>query len=82
MTTISRQVPFLDLAMVHRELSAEILSSIETSLHSARFVGGPEVDAFESEFAAHVEAPFAVGVASGTDALRLACRALGLEPAD
>jgi dTDP-3-amino-3,4,6-trideoxy-alpha-D-glucose transaminase len=49
---------------------------------SGRYILGPEVAAFESEFAAYCEATYCVGVANGTDALTIALRALGVEPGD
>jgi dTDP-4-amino-4,6-dideoxygalactose transaminase len=49
---------------------------------SGWYVGGPEVEAFESRFAKHVGAAHAVGVANGTDALALALRALGVKAGD
>ena len=45
------------------------------------FVLGPEVEAFEAEFAAASGAPHAVGVGTGTDAIALILRALGIGPA-
>lgn len=79
---VRREVPFVDLATCHRELSSEILSAIERSLHAGGFVGGPEVDGFEREFAEYLEAERVVGLASGTDALRLALMAVGVQPGD
>ena len=51
-------------------------------LDAGRYILGPEVTAFETEFAAHLGARHAVGVANGTDALTLALRALGVGPGD
>lgn len=78
----SAAIPFLDLATPHQELAPEILARWEHLLRRAAFVGGEEVDAFEREFAAYVRTPYAVAVASGTDALRLALLAMGLRPGD
>lgn len=80
--TPTDRLPFLDLKTPHRELSTEILAVWERILHEASFVGGPEVEGFEKEFAAFASAQHAVGVASGTAALRLALLALGLKPGD
>jgi len=76
------KVPFLDLQTPHRELASEILPAWERILHQASFVGGEELRLFEAEFAAYVGAARAVGVANGTDALRLALLAMGLAPGD
>ena len=51
-------------------------------LDGGRFVLGPAVERFEAEFAAFCGVPHAVGVASGTDALTIALRAVGVEPGD
>src|ERR687885_2032089 len=49
---------------------------------SGRYILGPEVEAFEQEFAAYCGARHCVGVANGTDAITIALRALGVEPGD
>lgn len=82
MVTTTRRIPLLDLRTPHRELAADILAAVQASLDSAAFVNGPEVAAFEREFAAYVDAGYAVGLASGTDALCLAYAALGVSPGD
>jgi dTDP-4-amino-4,6-dideoxygalactose transaminase len=51
-------------------------------LESGRYVLGPEVEAFEAEFAAYLGARHCIGVANGTDALTIALRALGVKPGD
>jgi len=75
-------VPFLDLVTPHRALEDRLVTAFRKALHDAAFVGGPEVEAFEKEFAAFCQAPACVGVNSGTDALRFAFIALGLRPGD
>src|SRR5437667_7969265 len=75
-------VPFLDLVTVHRELREELRSVFETALDTAGFVGGPAVQEFERDFAEFCESQFCVGMASGTDALRLALVAAGVQPGD
>src|SRR4029453_621473 len=75
-------IPFLDLVTSHRELEDELITAFRTAIHSARFIGGPEVEGFEREFAAYCSADFSVGVSSGTDALRFALLASGVGPGD
>ena len=75
-------VPFLDLKGLHQSLEEELVAAFRTALRSAAFIGGPEVEAFEKEFAVFCSADGAVGLASGTDALRLGLVALGLQPGD
>ena len=76
------EIPFLDLVTVHRELRDELRSVFETALDTAGFIGGPVVREFERDFAEFCEAPFCVGMASGTDALRFALIAAGVRAAD
>jgi dTDP-4-amino-4,6-dideoxygalactose transaminase len=63
-------------------LFAELMSTVERVARRAAFTLGEEVDRFERELAEYVEARAAVGVASGTDALVLSLRALGVGPGD
>src|SRR5881396_2128000 len=76
------EIPFLDLVTVHRELRDELCSVFETALDTAGFIGGPVVREFERDFAEFCEAPFCVGMASGTDALRFALIAAGVQAGD
>ncbi len=75
-------VPFLDLAPQHQELAADLAGAFARALALGTFVGGPEVTAFEEEFAAFVGTGWAVGVNSGTDALRFAYLAMDIRPGD
>ncbi|HVS12202.1 MAG TPA: DegT/DnrJ/EryC1/StrS family aminotransferase [Planctomycetota bacterium] len=72
----------LDLAAERAELGEALPRAVLRVLESGRYVLGPEVEAFEREFAEAHGARHAVGVASGTDALVLALLALGVEPGD
>jgi dTDP-3-amino-3,4,6-trideoxy-alpha-D-glucose transaminase len=65
-----------------RDDAAQVRAGIERVLSSGWFVLGPEVAAFEAEFAAASGAGYAVGVGSGTDAIALILRALGIGPGD
>ncbi len=68
-------VPFLDLTRALAPLRAEIDAAIARVVSSGRFLNGPEVEAFEAEFAAYVGVDHCVAVSSGTDALAMALRA-------
>jgi dTDP-4-amino-4,6-dideoxygalactose transaminase len=74
------RIPFMVLGAT--EARPEIESAIRRVIESGWFVLGPEVDAFETEFAAACGAAHAVGVNTGTDALMLALRALDIGPGD
>lgn len=73
-------IPFLDLRAQHAPLADALREGFARAVQSARFVGGAEVDAFESAFAELCGTPACVGVANGTDALVLALRATGVGP--
>ncbi len=75
-------VPFLDLRRRDAGLRAELDEALAAVVDDGRYVGGPRVEAFEREFAAFCGAREAVGVASGTDAIELALRALGVGTGD
>jgi dTDP-4-amino-4,6-dideoxygalactose transaminase len=69
-------IPFLDLKAPHVELREEIAAAIDRVVSSGWYILGPEVEAFEAEYAAYCEADHCVGLANGLDALHLALRAL------
>lgn len=75
-------IPFLDLGAAYRELQSQIDDAVARVLASGHYILGPEVDAFESEFAAYCEASNCIGLANGLDALHLALRAMGVGPGD
>lgn len=75
-------IPLFDTATPLAPLRGEIDAAIARVLDSGRFILGPEVEAFEREFAEYVAADHAVGVGNGTDALMIALRAVGVEPGD
>jgi len=76
------KVPFVDLVTMHRELQDELLEVCKRAFETAGFIGGPEVEGFEREFADFCNAKYAVAVNSGTDALRFALTAAGVQPGD
>ena len=73
-------VPFLDLKAQHAELASEIEEAMHRVMDSQQFILGPVVEGFERALAERTGVPHAIGVASGTDALLLAVRAL--DPAE
>lgn len=75
-------VPFFDLSRQARMLESRLLRSVGRVLRGGRYILGREVDRFEKGFARFHRVQHAVGVASGTDALELALRALGVGPGD
>lgn len=75
-------VPFLDLKAQYRSIKDEIHEAMQRVLESTRFVLGPEVEAFENEFAAHCSSAHGVAVNSGTSALHLALEAADIGPGD
>jgi dTDP-4-amino-4,6-dideoxygalactose transaminase len=79
---VSTKIPFLDIASQQAEIADEVLPVWQTQFTSAGFIGGPEVAAFEEEYAAYIGVEHVVGVSNGTDALELAFRAVGVEPGD
>jgi dTDP-4-amino-4,6-dideoxygalactose transaminase len=75
-------VPFLDLKAQYQSLKPALDDAVIRVLESGRYVLGPEVSAFETEFAQTSGTRHAVGVSSGTSALHLALLALGVGPGD
>jgi dTDP-4-amino-4,6-dideoxygalactose transaminase len=75
-------VPLVDLGAQHAQIAAEVAAGWAEVLACTAFVNGPQVAAFEAEFAAFSEVGHCVGVANGTDAIELALRALGIGPGD
>jgi dTDP-4-amino-4,6-dideoxygalactose transaminase len=73
-------LPVFDVRAHDRAVAAEIDAAVRRVIGSGRFVLGPEVERFESEFAAWLGGGFVVGVASGTDALALALAVAGVGP--
>lgn len=76
------KVPFLDLGASYRELQEEIEAEVLRSLRSGLYIGGADVEAFESDFAAFAGARHCVGVANGLEALCMGLRALDVGPGD
>jgi len=73
-------VPFFDLTEQYRAIQHELDEAVRVVVHSQMFVLGPEVSGLEAEVADYLGSGFAIGCASGTDALLLPLRALELKP--
>ncbi|NJO10802.1 MAG: DegT/DnrJ/EryC1/StrS family aminotransferase [Leptolyngbyaceae cyanobacterium SL_1_1] len=76
------QIPILDLKPQYQAIKAEIQAAVNQVLESGQFVLGAVVQQFEAEAAAYLEVKHAIGVNSGTDALMIGLRALGIGPGD
>jgi dTDP-4-amino-4,6-dideoxygalactose transaminase len=76
------KIPFLDLVSPHIELQEELCEVFRAALQTAGFIGGPMVQNFEAEFAKYCDTKHCVGVNSGTDALRFALMAAGIQAGD
>ncbi len=76
------KIPLVDLKAQYQSIKPEIDSAIARVIDSTQFILGPEVKAFEEEVAAYIGAKYAIGVASGTDALHLGLIAAGVGPGD
>jgi len=76
------KIPFLDLGAAYRELQPDIDAAVQRVLASGWYILGPEVAAFEAEWAEFCGVGHAVGLANGLDALTLALRALEIGPGD
>ena len=75
-------IPFVDLKAQYRTIESEIGEAMRHVLERTAFIMGAEMEAFERDFAAYIGVKYALGVSSGTDALHLALRALGIGPGD
>jgi dTDP-4-amino-4,6-dideoxygalactose transaminase len=74
------RVPFLSLEAAYKELQSEIESAVIASMRTGRYILGPELESFETEFAWYCGASNCIGVANGLDALQLALRAMDVGP--
>ena len=75
-------VPLLDLQAQYLTIREQVRAAVDGVFESQRFIMGANVSALEEEIAKFCGAPFAIGVASGTDALLLSLKALGVGPGD
>jgi len=75
-------IPFLDLKAQYKQIEHEVVPMITDAMQNGMFIGGPQVAAFECEFADFCNTDYCVGVNSGTDALRFALMAKGVGKGD
>ncbi len=80
--TIEVTVPLLDLRAQYATIKIQIEKAIQSVLESQRFIMGPEVSSLEEEIASYCDVRFAIGCASGSDAILLALMALDIGPGD
>lgn len=76
------KVPFLDIGKIHREIRSNLDAAYSRVMDSGWFIMGPELEAFESEFALYCGVENCIGVGNGLDALHLLLRAYGVGPGD
>lgn len=76
------EIPLLDLKKQYEDIKEEVQAAINEVLNSTRYIMGEQVEKFEKEIADFCECKYAIGVASGTDALLLALKALNIGPGD
>jgi dTDP-3-amino-3,4,6-trideoxy-alpha-D-glucose transaminase len=78
----AQQIPLTLMDHCDPELFCELMAAVQAVARTGAFIGGPAVEEFETDYAAWCEAPYAIGVSSGTEALALALRALGIGAGD
>ena len=78
----NNKIPFLDLVASQLEVEQELISVFREALHTAGFIGGRPVEDFEKDFAQFSECSHCVGLSSGTDAVRFALMAAGVQAGD
>lgn len=76
------QVPFVDLKLQYRNLRTDLMKTMDDVCSGARFILGPELQEFEKNFARFIGANHAIGVSTGTDAIMMALKAVGVNPGD
>jgi dTDP-4-amino-4,6-dideoxygalactose transaminase len=75
-------IPLVDLAAQHAAVADEVATGWQDVLANTAFIGGPQVSAFEAEYASFTMSRHCIGVANGTDAIEIALRALGVGRGD
>jgi len=77
-----KQVPFLDLGQLHRSIREPLDEAYRRVMDSGLFIMGPELEAFEAEFAQYCEVKYCIGVGNGLEALHLLLKAYGIGHGD
>ena len=75
-------IPFVSFEKMHNEIKVEVLAKMQEIYEKNWFIQGPEVTAFEEEFAAYCGTKYCVGCGNGLDALFLALKAYGIKEGD
>src|SRR2546428_5415674 len=81
-TVVTQEIPLVDLKAQYATIRDEVRAAIDEVLESMQLTIGPNVRAFDQEFASYIGTKHSIGVGSGTDALQLAIRACGVSPGD
>jgi dTDP-4-amino-4,6-dideoxygalactose transaminase len=76
------RIPAEDMTRQYPRIAAEVMEALERALPRGKYTLGPELAAFEQEFARYCDAEHGIGISSGTAALHLALRACGVGPGD
>ncbi len=79
---MAQKIPLVDLQAQYHSIQGDIDAAMQRVVEGAQFIMGPDVAAFEEEFARWCDVPYCVGVGSGTAALELTLRSLGVGPGD
>src|SRR5918992_24578 len=82
MTVVTQEIPLVDLRAQYATIRDEVRAAVDEVLESMQLTIGPNVRAFDQEFASYIGTKHAIGVGSGTDALQLAIRACGVSAGD
>lgn len=72
------KIPFFDLKRLHAPLEEELQAAAQRVIHSGHFILGPELEAFETEWAGYIGVPFCIGVGNGLEAIQLLLKAYGI----
>lgn len=75
-------IPFLDVGATYKELKNELDQAYQRVISSGMYIGGQEVESFETEFARYCDSKYCVGVGNGLEALHLILLGLGIGPGD
>ncbi len=77
-----KKIPFLDFSEIHRDIRVDLDRAYSRVMDSGWFIMGPELEAFETEFANYCGVRYCLGVGNGMDAIHLLLKAYGIGPGD